>query len=183
MIKICKRCKIEKTFDNFCKDSKALDGLQRVCKSCNAEQQKDWRSRNKERNSINVRNGVKAHYDRFKKENGYSLGKFYERDNIILKISKRLRSRFNQAFKRNSKVGSAVKDLGCSIEDFKNYLESKFQEGMTWDNYGQWHIDHVKPLSSFNLMDIEEVIKACHYTNLQPLWAKDNLSKSNKIIG
>lgn len=65
---------------------------------------------------------------------------------------------------------------------FKVYLESLFQPGMVWENYGNdgWHIDHVRPLSSFDLLDPVQFSQACHYTNLQPLWAKDNLSKGNK---
>ena len=64
----------------------------------------------------------------------------------------------------------------------RNYLEKQFKEGMTWENYGQWHIDHIIPLSSFNLLDEKEVKKAIHYSNLQPLWAIDNLKKGNRII-
>ena len=86
------------------------------------------------------------------------------------------------ALKRNQKVGSAVGDLGCSVEFLKQYLEFKFQSGMTWDNHSQfgWHIDHIIPLSSFDLTDREQFLKACHYTNLQPLWWNENLSKYNK---
>lgn len=75
--------------------------------------------------------------------------------------------------------GSAVRDMGCSIVEFKNYIESKFQPGMSWDNWGPkgWHIDHIVPLSKFDLTNREQFLKACHYTNLQPLWARDNLSK------
>ena len=73
-----------------------------------------------------------------------------------------------------------VKDLGCSIEELKTHLESQFQPRMTWDNYGKWHIDHIKPLSNFNLENKEEFKEACNYKNLQPLWAKDNLIKGAK---
>jgi hypothetical protein len=73
--------------------------------------------------------------------------------------------------------------LGCTIEECKIYLESLFKEGMSWDNYGYrgWHIDHIVPCSAFDLTNIEEQKKCFHYTNLQPLWAKDNLSKGNKF--
>lgn len=93
------------------------------------------------------------------------------------KLKNTLRNRLNIAIKGDQKTGSAVRDLGCSIEFFKNYFESKFTEGMTWANHGEWHIDHIEPLSGFNLEKREELLKACHYSNLQPLWAEDNLSK------
>jgi hypothetical protein len=99
------------------------------------------------------------------------------------RVRRLLRIRLNTAAKRGYRSGSAIRDLGCTIEELKLHLESKFQPGMTWDNYGKygWHIDHVVPLSSFDLTDPEQLQKACHYTNLQPLWAKDNLTKSNKV--
>lgn len=100
----------------------------------------------------------------------------YQTD-IQYKLARRLRSRLWEALKRGYKSGSAVRDLGCSIEEFKNYLESLFQPSMTWDNYGEWHIDHIKPLDSFDLMDREQLKIACHYSNLQPLWAEDNIRK------
>lgn len=98
------------------------------------------------------------------------------------KLSQNLRSRLSMAINGNYKAGSAISDLGCSIEELKKYLEDQFQEGMTWDNWGRngWHIDHIKPLAKYNLEDKEEFKEACNYKNLQPLWAKDNLSKGAK---
>jgi len=103
---------------------------------------------------------------------------------IQFKLSRVLRRRLYRALHGNYKNGSAVKDLGCTINEFKTHLESKFQSGMTWDNWSfeGWHIDHIKPLASFDLTDRQQLLMACHYTNLQPLWAKDNLIKSDKII-
>lgn len=103
---------------------------------------------------------------------------------IQFKLQATLRSRLHSAVKDNRKKGSAVKDLGCTIEQLKQYLESKFQLGMSWDNWtiDGWHIDHIKPLASFDLTDRNQLLEACHYTNLQPLWAKDNLIKSDKIL-
>jgi predicted transcriptional regulator len=66
--------------------------------------------------------------------------------------------------------------------ELKLHIETKFTDGMNWDNYGKWHIDHIYPLSKLNLQEKQDLAKACHYTNLQPLWAKDNLVKSDIII-
>jgi hypothetical protein len=97
-----------------------------------------------------------------------------------------LRNRLNRAIRKNYKVGSSVRDLGCSIEFFKQYLESKFHSGMSWENRGfgndKWNIDHIIPLSSFDLSDRKQFLEACHYTNMQPLWQQDNLKKGNKIL-
>ena len=94
-----------------------------------------------------------------------------------------LRSRLLVALKRGAKAGSAVSDLGCSIEFLRSYLEKRFQLGMNWENYGKkgWHIDHITPLSAFDLNNREQFLSACHYTNLQPLWWYDNLEKGANV--
>ena len=160
---------------------------------------KDWRDITdpKLRKRMYNRNLYKDHKDKLKlqrrvyRETNKEKVRLQERmrdgkkrqTNINYKLSKGLRTRLWSAIKDNQKTGSAVKDLGCSIDELKSYLEFKFLPDMSWDNYGQygWHIDHIKPLSSFNLTDRKQLLEACHYTNLQPLWAKDNLSKSDKI--
>jgi hypothetical protein len=100
---------------------------------------------------------------------------------IQFKLAFNLRRRLNRALKGNYKAGSAVRDLGCSVIELKTHLENQFQDDMSWENYGKWHIDHIIPLNSFDLIDREQFLKACHYTNLQPLWARENLSKGAKI--
>lgn len=70
--------------------------------------------------------------------------------------------------------------IGCSKVELKVYIEQKFKSGMSWENYGQWHIDHIIPLVSAKTID--DLYKLCHYTNLQPLWAKENLKKHDKIL-
>ena len=85
--------------------------------------------------------------------------------------------------KNKQKIGSAVSDLGCSVNYLKLHLEKQFVLEMTWDNYGKWHIDHIIPISLFNLQDRNDFLKANHYTNLQPMWAKDNITKGNKYNG
>lgn len=94
-----------------------------------------------------------------------------------------LRARLYSIMRNHPRNGSAVKDLGCTIEEFKEYLESKFLKGMTWNNwsYKGWHIDHIRPLSLFNLQDRQQFLAACHYTNMQPMWSLDNHKKGNRI--
>lgn len=99
----------------------------------------------------------------------------------IYKLRKLLRDRTRKALKAGTKSGSAIQDLGCSIEELKIHLESLFHFGMSWDNHGEWHIDHILPLSRFDLTDRAQFIKVCHFSNLQPLWAIENQSKYNKV--
>ena len=100
------------------------------------------------------------------------------------RLTHNLRTAMNIAFKNNAKSGRTIELLGCSIEELKNHLERLFPPGMSWGNYGRygWHIDHIIPLSYFDMSDPEQQKRAWHYTNLQPLWAQDNIRKKNKII-
>tara|TARA_B100001996_G_scaffold35284_2_gene26301 strand:- start:2 stop:835 length:834 start_codon:yes stop_codon:yes gene_type:complete len=100
-------------------------------------------------------------------------------NNIQYKLAYRLRGRMRDAVKGNYKSGSAVDDLGCTIEEFKDHIESQFKEGMTWDNWTHdgWHLDHKKQLSKFDLTDRKQFKEAAHYSNLQPLWWWENLEK------
>jgi hypothetical protein len=141
--------------------------------------------REKHKDKIKLRNKLyrEANRDEIKiKKTLYARKKL--KTDIDFKLKLNLRSRLRITLKNNYKSGSAISDLGCTIDELKSYLESKFQPGMSWDNHGihGWHIDHIKPLASFDLSDRKQMLEACHYTNLQPLWAKDNLSKSDKLI-
>lgn len=105
-------------------------------------------------------------------------------NDLSYRIARGLRSRFYMAVKNRVRSGNAIRELGCSIEEFRAYIETKFAPGMSWDNWSPkgWHLDHIIPLSTFDLTDPEQVKRACHYTNFQPLWAKLNVSKGAKII-
>lgn len=129
---------------------------------------------------------VRASSKKYKTENREQV-RAYERNLIAtnpeFKLARNMRIRINQALKREmaKKTNSMIKSIGCSVRDLMKHLESKFQSGMSWDNYGKWHVDHEKPCASFNLADPEQQKICFHYTNLQPLWAIDNITKSNKF--
>jgi len=124
--------------------------------------------------------------------NGSEKGKKFFREycynkrktNITYRLSSQLRHRLWLALQNNFKNGSAVKDLGCSIQEFKLYIENYFPlyPGMSWNNYGvDWHLDHYVPLSYYNLEDKNELLEALHYTNIQPLSKLENIKKHNKL--
>jgi len=141
----------------------------------------------KHKKEINARHNE---WQRKNKDDISKKRKLRMHSDLNFKLGNSLRNRLCCAINNNQKVGSAVKDLGCSIDFLKKHLESLFLEGMSWDNWGQykksyktWHIDHITPLSFFNLEDALQFLIANHWTNLQPLWAIDNLSKNDKIGG
>ena len=100
---------------------------------------------------------------------------------LYFRIARLLRIRFSIAIRNNQKSGSAVRDLGCTIEFFKVFIEKQFKSGMSWDNWGKWHLDHKVALRNkdIDLTKREDILKVLHYTNYQPLWAIDNIRKSN----
>ena len=92
-----------------------------------------------------------------------------------------LRNRLRHALAGHTpRAASTLSMLGCSIEYAREWLEAQFEPGMNWDNYGKWHVDHVRPCASFDLTDLKQQRECFHYTNLQPLWAAENLAKSDK---
>lgn len=98
------------------------------------------------------------------------------------RLKHNVRSRISHYLKITniSKTNKTFEIVGCTPNFLKEYLEKQFNNGMLWNSYGDWHIDHIIPLSSAKTE--EDIYKLCHYTNLQPLWAEDNLKKSNKIL-
>jgi hypothetical protein len=130
----------------------------------NQEKIKEYRQKTKER---------KNYLDRMRRKN-----------NPQYRLASNIRRRIHYVITRDggTKCDKTLELLGCSIAEFRKYIEEKFLEGMSWDNYGfyGWHIDHIKPCDAFDLTDPSQKKECFHYTNLQPLWASDNLSKGNK---
>jgi hypothetical protein len=161
----CVKCEAERPLAEWYASTLKYCGS--YCRKCYAQYRAEYKEKNPKRKA---KLGYATAYDKRRKAS-----------DIEFKLRKTLRERMNKALRIHSKSGSAVSDLGCSVAELKDYLASKFQPGMSWDNHGEWHIDHIIPLSSFQLSEREQFLRACHYTNLQPLWADQNLRKTNKL--
>lgn len=97
--------------------------------------------------------------------------------NPVARLLHNYRMRVYHAVVGAKKLSRSLLLVGCSIGQLKKYLEDRFSPGMSWENYGEWHVDHVKPCASFDFVDPEQQKKCFHFSNLQPLWASDNLRK------
>ena len=201
-LKLCSRCGESKLLNEFHKKSDSPRGVQSMCKECRKEsdterykdpshrkerqerqqtrkykeQREEYRfrpekieaRRKRERSEKHLSGVRKRHHER-------------ERDDIQYVLKRALRRRLYNAVINNSKIGSAVDLLGCSVADFKVHIEKHFSYDMSWGNYGKWHLDHKLPLSSFDLTQESQIKTACHYTNIQPLWATDNIKKGSRV--
>jgi hypothetical protein len=107
----------------------------------------------------------------------------YRRENLNGWLSLKLRNRLIEALVKNRKSAKSAELLGCTIQELKVHLESQFTDGMTWENRGQWHIDHIRPCASFDLSKPEEQRACFHFTNLQPKWRQHNQAKSSHWNG
>jgi hypothetical protein len=184
--KVCTICKVEKSYEDFFKDKAFKDGKQSRCKKCDYRRQVEWKQKNKERAREYNKKSYQLNPEKFKtyskkwadKNKGYHKNRM--KSEPLLRLVHNMRNRVSSYCKsiRANKTTRTKEMLGLNLADFKSYMESKFQEGMTWDNYGQWHVDHIKPLSLATTE--QQVMELNHYTNLQPLWASENLKKSNR---
>ena len=207
-MKICSKCKIEKSLIDFPNCSRNKDGKNCKCKDCCNEVNKKYREDNSinfkimrkkyyENNITKMREGKKQYYCKHTIEKAkYDITyRFLNKDKIknykkewekinktdpIFKIKRNLRRRVHHALKGSYKSDKTFSLIGCSPLFFKEYLESLFTEGMAWDNYGEWHIDHIIPCFTFNLSIEEEQFKCFNYLNQRPLWATENLKRSKK---
>lgn len=178
MVKTCSKCKEEKPYVEFHKKKCAKDGYKSQCKSCI----KAYREANKDKIKAQNKSYREANKD---KRSAYQNSYIRQRrkSDPLYKLKHNLRSRTSLAFKNKgySKNTKTQEMLGVDWEVSKTHIERQFKKGMSWDNYGDWHIDHIIPLASANTE--KRLKELCHYTNLQPLWAEDNLSKKDNIEG
>lgn len=181
-MRICTKCKAEKSIEEFrLRKDRAPGARQSACKACCRAIANNWKLRNPERTRELSRQSAAAFFAKFPervRENSRRSVKNRLKNSIDFRILHNLRRRLNKAVKGTVRSKRTQELLGCSIPHFKAWMEFWMQPGMTWENYGEWHVDHKRPCISFNMKDPEQQRQCFHYTNLQPLWAKENLQKS-----
>ena len=164
----------------YAKNREKIKEYQKSYYEANADKVKirtaKWKEENKET--------VDAYNKKYRADHSKEHSEYIKRrrnEDATYKMVCSVRNLLNNAFNKRTQVGKTKKAeeiLGCSIDFFIEHLRNQFKEGMTLENHGEWHIDHIMPLSAATTE--EEVIKLNHYTNLQPLWAEENLSKGKR---
>ena len=199
-MKRCTQCKIEKPESDYFKDKCLKSGLRSEWKECSKSHDrsayhKQWRDKNRahlreymkvvskryrDKHKEQRHAGYKAWYGK-NKQHLVDYQRIMKQENAFLRMRYNLGSRTATAFKAISisKPTKTENLLGTSYKVVRAHIENQFTEGMTWENYGKWHIDHIIPLGSAK--DLDELVALCHYSNLQPLWAADNLAKGDKM--
>lgn len=208
MTKQCGKCGKQQSLDKFSKFKSSPDGLTYTCKECVKEYDKKHYEDNKEvilqeqKVRASTRRDQKAAYDKqwrlihkqelavrdqlyFQEHKQEILAKQRQRkvNDPKYKLAALLRTRLwtilsNKTLPKKSKL---LDYLGCTLPELLYHLEKQFKPGMTWENQGEWHVDHILPLTPEEPITEEEMYKRCHFTNLQPLWAIDNIRKGNKL--
>lgn len=199
--KICTKCNNEKPISHYFMDR----GRRRTrCKQCIyasqdkkkkcATQKLYYQKNREERQEYNKsyykkNRGKLIQYQKdYKKEHEDDLREYFRlnhhkrKSDPEYRVRRACRARISVALKNNAKKAAKTADLiGCSISELRTHLENQFKDGMNWNNYGEWHVDHIIPCAAFDLTKPDEQRKCFHYNNLQPLWGKENCSKGAKI--
>lgn len=191
--KQCSKCKIFLNTDSFTKTASRCRACTKIrCKELynpvNASEKyyRNLTEEKKIKRSIYNRGRRKLNPEKYREEtrqwrlNNPCYKKNRWENDMNFRILENMRGRVYKALKNNTKSKATIDLIGCTVEQLKQHLENLFSEGMTWDNYGEWHVDHKKPCSLFDFTLESEQKECFNFNNLQPLWAKDNLIKSNK---
>ena len=195
--KHCPTCNQWKDISLFNNQKSSWDGLARMCRSCFTEykedkrkndpnyHQKDMEYNEKYKSSGRRREVSQIRYaekkdEIIKKQVAYNNKRYHE--DIEFRITHSLRTRINKVVKLKdaTKCARTIELISCTPTFLKGYLEAKFTDGMSWDNYGKLYIDHIRPCASFNMLNEDDQRTCFHYKNLQPLWGPDNLAKGSK---
>lgn len=173
--KVCKVCNTDKPFSQFSTASRIVDGHKTICIACNADAINERKRIRREKTIANLpkqkEKAIKVRSQKRRTNPVYRL-----LCNIRIELSKRLNRVYKGGYTQRSQLYTI---LGCTFNELITHLENQFTDGMSWDNKGLWHIDHIVPISLASTE--EEAIILNHHTNLRPLWASDNSIKGNKL--
>jgi hypothetical protein len=181
MVKQCSCCKLYKDLSEFPAHKGRKYGKDSQCKDCRKPYFEKYRAEHKEQHDIATRRWNLRNLEKVNAKSRKYQDKI--RKTPYGKLKNAIHNGMYAQLKYNKKGRSAFALLGYSPEELKKHLEKQFLFGMTWENYGKWHIDHIIPISAFNITTAEdEDFKKCWaLSNLQPLWAADNIRKFNKL--
>lgn len=176
----CSACKDTKSHVDFDKCKTTNTGLFKICKQCRKTKSKESYARRSEKVKKDTLNYYYNNKPKVQEQRKKSAKVRLTTDSFH-RVKRNLRNRLYYALKNTiwKKNTHFTKYIGCDRDTLINHIESQFQAGMTWDNYGKWHLDHRLPLASAK--DEQQLYDLCHYTNLQPLWEKENKAKGDKL--
>lgn len=161
----------QRTRENYLKNRSHYLRLNKQYRQANTDWYKNYNKQYYRKNAEKIKQNAKnSLYRRIESDEGF-------------KILQRCRKRIYDALKGYVKVGRTAELVGCSVDQLKEHIENQFRDGMSWSNYGEWHIDHIMPCAMFDFKEEKQQKRCFHYSNLQPLWASENLSKSDKVNG
>lgn len=154
-------------------------------KAAKQEYAKRYRDKDPDRHRALSAAKAKERRRRFVEKHGVCETTHRARKDHAFRLVKNLRGRIYMALRQANaaKNNRTMQLVGCTVSELVRHLESQFTQGMSWDNMGKWHIDHIIPCAAFDLSDASQQSAAFHYTNMQPLWARENLTKSAKVSG
>jgi hypothetical protein len=170
----CTKCGMFKLWDLFGPHKNGINGRSPGCRACESSRVMKWHSGHKDTHYPAKNKWRREHRDQIN-----AARQKRRREDPAYKILENSRRRIRKVLRGQRKANKTSKLIGCSRLQFTAWLESKFLPGMSWENYGKWHVDHVRPCASFNLVDPAQQRQCFNYTNLQPLWAMDNILKGD----
>jgi len=210
ILRVCSKCRAEKPLEDFPNDKAKRHGKSYKCKNCKAEYAKEYWQREdvKQRECIRRKSVIKYIEKRrvrqlkYQKENRFKYKptvEYYAVRGVIRKARRQtdpkyqlheaISARMRHCLKKN-KAGRALNEILCNVLGYdltklQKHLYAQFKPGMTWENYGEWHVDHKIPVAVFNFQTVDDVDfrKCWALKNLQPLWKKENMQKQDKIKG
>ena len=204
--KTCKKCGEEKPLGEFYNQKSTKDGKRPRCKLCTDEYTNEYNKKNREKITAKSKENRLKNPEQYQEQKDRQKAKHQDRmendpeyaemareknrviqrrwkSNPTNRVIANLRNRLVDCITKGTKSASTKTLIGCHQEELMNHIEENWEKGMSWENYGEWHIDHIRPVKSFDMTDPQQQRDCFHWTNLQPLWAMDNFKKQAKWDG